>query len=88
MQHRTKMRGIQDDVSEPPSHQHEILHKVQSVVFSTRLASHMIFVIFISFFLYVFISMLILITHRIVYINMSHKCPKPGSVFSPETSGL
>lgn len=63
----------------PPSHQHEILHKVQSMVFSTSLPTmlEMIFVIFIGFFLP---SILILITHHVVYMNMSHTCPKPGSV--------
>lgn len=82
MQHRTKMRGVHDDVSQPPhspSYQHEILHKVQSMVLPTSLPATLetIFVIFLRFLL---ASMLILTTHHIVYISMSHKCPKPGSV--------
>lgn len=81
------MRGVQDDVSEKPpttpqpSHQHETLHKVQSVPFSTSLpamlAGIFFFVIFVRF---VIPGALVLTTHHVVYTNLSHGCREPGSV--------
>lgn len=82
------MRGVQDDVSEKPtppppptqpSHQHETLHKVQSVLFSTSLPAMLagIFLIFVRFFIP---GVLVLTTHHVVYTNGSRGCREPGSV--------
>lgn len=62
-----------------PSHQHEALHKVQSVLFSTSLPAMLagIFLIFVRFFIP---GVLVLTTHHVVYTNVSRGCREPGSV--------